>query len=109
MSRRADRLEQRARETARTPRPERLAPGRRGYRAISISLYLDQLAFVDALTVRLEAAGYPKANRSLVVQEAIEQLRLLLETRGLEDADDVATFLRDEAAARRRRPLRKTS
>lgn len=101
---RAARLARRARETARSPRPERLAaPRKPGYRAISISLYLDQLSFVDALTVQLAAAGYPKANRSLVIQEAVEQLRELFATRGLEDAADIAAFVRDEAIARRRR------
>jgi hypothetical protein len=101
--RRAARLEQRARESARAPRPSLAAPTRRGYRAISISLYLDQLTFVDALTVKLAAAGYPKANRSFVVQEAVEQLRALVDTRGLDDPADLAAFVRDEAIARRRR------
>jgi hypothetical protein len=108
VSRKAARLEQRARESARAPRPTLTpSPTRRGYRAISISLYLEQLSFVDRLTVQLEAAGHPKANRSAVLQEAVEQLRALVEARGLEDSADLAGFFRDEAIARRGRPLRR--
>jgi hypothetical protein len=40
--------------------------------------------------VQLEAAGHPKANRSAVLQEAVEQLRALVEARGLEDSADLA-------------------
>jgi len=110
-AKRTARTEQRARETARSHRQAPLvAPGRRGYSAITISLYTDELLFVERLVLQLEAAGDPKASRSRVLQEAVAQLRAVLEARGLEDGADLLQFFRDEAVARRQRPpLRGTS
>jgi hypothetical protein len=108
MSGRAARLAQRAQETARAPRPARLAaPKKPGYRPISISLYTDQLHWTDAVAQQLAAAGYPKANRSLVIQEAILQLQARMRALGLDRAEDVAEFFRQEYITRRRASLHK--
>ena len=47
----------------------------KGYRIVSVSLYADQARFVEEVTETLVGAGFAKANRSFVIQTAIECLR----------------------------------
>ena len=72
---------------------------KRGYRVVSVSLYTDQANWLDIIAERLATAGYSKANRSLVVQEAIlclqEQLQEIVDPRHL------GGFFRGNAARRR--------
>ena len=75
------------------------------YRVVSVSLYSDQADVVDRATETLLNAGYAKANRSLVVQTAIQ--RLQEDLAGKSVADTLAYFLdrqmrRPLAAARSR-------
>src|SRR5689334_21337106 len=70
-----------AKQTVRTPSPERLQPGRQkpGYRVVAVSLYTPEADWIDEVTKSLQLAGNPKANRSLVVREAIQRLREALQ------------------------------
>ena len=76
MASKAERLKRRAVETVRTAKPGRLgeAPRKRGYKVVAVSLYTDQAETVDRTTRELQRAGFAKANRSLVIQQAIERL-----------------------------------
>jgi hypothetical protein len=78
MATKKDRLIQRAEATRRLPKPERLAnstPTKKGYRVVAVSLYTPESEFIDHITRVLQRAGIPKANRSLVVREAILELQ----------------------------------
>ena len=44
------------------------------YRILTVSLYEHEATWVDRVTTMLRQAGNPKANRSLVVREAILRL-----------------------------------
>ena len=46
------------------------------YKVISISLYLDDIERLEALVDALKAKGHTRANRSLVIREALRQLDL---------------------------------
>ena len=46
----------------------------RRYRVIAVSLFDDETAIADTLTAMLRRCGWPKANRSLVIREAILRL-----------------------------------
>lgn len=72
------RLLARAAETARKPRPERLmdtADHKQGYRMVTVSLYIPEADWIDQTSQLLKRIGNPKANRSLVVREAIHRLK----------------------------------
>ena len=72
------RLLERAKETTRRPRPERLidpANKKQGYRMVTVSLYVPEADWIDHISQLLKQIGNPKANRSLVVREAIYQLQ----------------------------------
>lgn len=74
MANKKDRLIQRAQATARQPKPERIAEAEtkgKGYRVIAVSLYTPEADWVDQILKLLKRAGHLKANRSLVVREAI--------------------------------------
>jgi len=51
--------------------PEESPPGRKRYRVIAVSLHDDEVGEADRLTEILREGGWPKANRSLVIREAI--------------------------------------
>lgn len=71
-------LLERAAATARRPRPERLLDSRsqkKGYRIVPVSLYTPEADWLDQTSRILKKAGNPKANRSLVVREAIYRLK----------------------------------
>jgi hypothetical protein len=77
-SKKAERLKQRAMATVRAPKPAGLLeppPPRRRYRVIAVSLYTPELEWIDHATTLLRIAGHAKANRSLVVREAIQRLK----------------------------------
>lgn len=58
--------------------------GRRGnYRVVAVSLYEEEANEADRLADVLKRAGWPKANRSLIVREALLLLRQ--ETAGKDD------------------------
>jgi hypothetical protein len=68
----------RAQQTVRQPKPERLreaVPAKQGYRVVAVSLYTPEADWIDQVTRALKYAGNPKANRSLVVREAILRLQ----------------------------------
>jgi hypothetical protein len=50
------------------------APRRRGFRVVAVSLYDDQWTALERVVANLEADGYRKPGRSMVIQEAIEVL-----------------------------------
>jgi len=83
------RLMARATATARQPRPERLQEGgakQKGYRVVAVSLYTPEAEWIDYITQVLQRAGNPKANRSLVVREAIARLQEELQDKSPDDA-----------------------
>jgi hypothetical protein len=78
MADKKSRLLERATATVRQPRPDRLletGDKKKGYRVVAISLYTPEAEWIDYLTHVLQRAGNPKANRSLVMREAIAQLQ----------------------------------
>lgn len=66
----------RARKSAVDPKPAH-------YKVICISLYLKDLARLDALVDELKARGLTKANRSALIRVALDQLDLDKVPRGL--------------------------
>lgn len=70
-------------------KPDRLAKGNaptvKGYKVVSVSLYSDQAEVVDRAAEELALAGYSKANRSLIVQTAIQRLSEELDGKSRED------------------------
>jgi len=78
MADKKSRLLERATATVRQPRPDRLletGDKKKGYRVVAISLYTPEAEWIDHLTQVLQRAGNSKANRSLVIREAISQLQ----------------------------------
>lgn len=49
-------------------------PTSKSYRVVAISLYDDEAAAADHLTDILRRGGWPKANRSLIMREALIRL-----------------------------------
>lgn len=70
---------------------------RAAYRVVAVSLYEEEAAEADRLTDVLKRAGWPKANRSLVVREA---LRLLAEDVGGRDEEGVFRYFVERYARR---------
>lgn len=77
MANKKDRLIQKAAATARKPKPERIAEveKKKGYKVVAVSLYTPEAEWVDKTVRILQSAGNPKANRSLVIREAILKLQ----------------------------------
>lgn len=78
--------------TAPRPNPARLSGGGRakiGYRVVPISLYTPEADWLDEITEVLKQSGNPKANRSMVVREAIRLLRESLDNR---QSDEILQF-----------------
>jgi hypothetical protein len=71
----------------------------KSYRVVSVSLYADQSDFVDSTAETLLRAGFSKANRSFVVQTALECLRNELD--GKNPIETVTSVLQHQG----RRPL----
>lgn len=90
MASKRSRLLERVTETRREPRPSRIldgehVPKKRGYKIIAISLYTPELSWADELSSTLQRAGAVKANRSLVIREAIYQLQSTLQGKSSEE------------------------
>jgi hypothetical protein len=47
----------------------------KGYRVVAVSLYTPEADWIDEIALMLRCSGNPKANRSLVVREAILRLQ----------------------------------
>ena len=50
------------------------APKPTHYKVVSISLYQEDIARLEALVKGLKARGYTRANKSMVIREALRQL-----------------------------------
>ena len=75
-----------AKRNVRTPRPARAREvEKKGYRVVAVSLYTPEAEWVDQATEALKRAGSPKANRSLVVREAILRLQRDLQDKNPEE------------------------
>lgn len=59
----------------------------KSYKVVAISMYVSDAAEADRLTEILRRAGWPKANRSLVLREALLELQ-----EGLADKSDEQIF-----------------
>lgn len=93
----------RSKATARVPMPSRLDADRvkpKSYRVIAVSLYNPEADWLDKAASALQGAGNPKANRSLVVREAI--LRLQEEVNAKAPTDLLRDFSERQAKRNRR-------
>jgi len=70
----------------------------KGYKASGFSLYTRHLNFVDQITHALKTHGMPKANKSLVVQQALE--RLEEDLRGMGTAEEYVRYFLEKQAKR---------
>jgi hypothetical protein len=80
-------------ESARKPEPDRFRDSKlaKGYRIVSASLYTPEADWIENITKALKSIGHPKANRSLVVREAILRLQEQLDQKTpIEIAKDFA-------------------
>jgi hypothetical protein len=101
MATKKDRLIERAEATRRLPKPERLTDAtssKKGYRVVAVSLYTPESEWIDHITQVLQRAGVPKANRSLVVREAILELQEALKEK---DPQEVSRHFMERYARRR--------
>ena len=93
-----------AQQSVRAPKPERLQEPRStkpGYRVVAVSLYTPEADWIDHVTRMLQLAGNAKANRSLVVREAILRLQeLLKEKEPVEILEDFTTHQARRAQGR---------
>jgi uncharacterized NAD(P)/FAD-binding protein YdhS len=79
----------RAAATVRQPHPDRLREAdhrQPGYRVVAVSLYTPEAEWIDHMTQMLQRAGNPKANRSLVIREAIARLHDDLQDKSPQEA-----------------------
>src|SRR5262245_55798057 len=67
------------------------------YRVIAVSLFDREASLADHITAALQNAGWPKANRSLVIREAI---LLLTEQLGTKSDDEVFRYFVNRYALR---------
>jgi hypothetical protein len=98
MATKKERLVARAEATTRQPQPTRLvdaASQKKGYRVVAVSLYTPEADWVDYLCKALQRAGSPKANRSLVIREAI--LRLQEDLKDKSPAEMLQDFTKHQA------------
>lgn len=63
----------------------------KSYKIVAISLYRNDLAEADQLVDALRRSGWPKANRSLIMREAL--LRLSRDLAGKSDDEILQVFL----------------
>lgn len=83
-----DRLLEKAQQTAPRPNPKRLAINehdKKGYRIVPASLYTPEANWIDEIAITLKRAGNPKANRSMVIREAIYTLQRELSEKSPEE------------------------
>jgi hypothetical protein len=74
--------------------------GNNGYRTMTISLYTPEADWVEYVTKSLKRAGYQKANRSLVIREAIMSLMERLDGK---HSKDILGYFVDHIAERMNR------
>ena len=72
-------------------------PKSKGYRVVAVSLYQEEADEADRLTEILKSAGWHKANRSLVIREALECLRTHLHDKS---AEEVFRYFLERLASR---------
>ena len=68
--------------------PERLNEAKndkQGYRVVPLSFYTDEADFLEGTSKKLKDAGFLKANRSMVAQMAVNQLRKEIEGKSAEE------------------------
>jgi hypothetical protein len=85
-------LLEKAKLTTPSPNPARLSGTKHekiGYRIVPISLYTPEANWIDDITDALKQSGSPKANRSMVVREAIHLLQESLDGRS---SDEILQF-----------------
>lgn len=73
-----NRLIERAKQNVRQPKSPQAMQAElpsKSYKVVAVSLYTPEADWVDQTTKMLQRAGNPKANRSLVVREAILRLQ----------------------------------
>lgn len=75
--------------------------GSRAYRVLAISLYNDEAVAADRVTEILRRGGWPKANRSMVMREAL--IRLEEELAG-KTAEEVFQYFSNRLAKRAAAP-----
>ena len=78
MSSKRENLIKRAETNVRQPRSSNiLEPDsqKKGYKVVAISLYTPEVQWVEQTMKTLQRAGNPKANRSLIIREAILRLQ----------------------------------
>ena len=76
----------------------------KGYRVVAVSLYEDEADEADRLTEILKNAGWHKANRSLVIREALECLQGHL--RG-KSAEEIFRYFLERLARRATSPRKR--
>lgn len=87
-----ERLVARVQATRPRPNPTRLTNGeaeKKGYRIMPMSLYTPEADWIDEVSRKLKQAGNPKANRSMIMREAIA---LLQEAIAEKDPDEMLQF-----------------
>ena len=67
-------------------------PPARTWKAAGVSLYADEMEWLDALNISLHQAAGPKANRSYIIQHAVRQLAELLDEK---TPAEIAAWFRD--------------
>ena len=70
---------------------------KKAYRIVAISLYSSEATEADRVTNILQEAGWPKANRSLVVREALARL---FEDLADKDSEGVFNYFLERRAKR---------
>jgi hypothetical protein len=79
------------------PSAERSKRSARRYRVVAVSLYEEQADAADRITAALQRSGWPKANRSLVIREA---LMLLADQLGGKSSEEIFQSFVDRYARR---------
>src|SRR5580704_7203783 len=79
------------------PNPKGSKRAERRYRVIAVSLYDEEADAANRITTVLQQSGWPKANRSLVIREAL--LRLADEFAG-KSSEDIFRYFVDRYARR---------
>lgn len=105
MASKRDRLIKSARQSVRSPQPRRILeePVKKSYRVVAFSLYSPEADWVEQTVASLRSAGQHRANRSLVVREALLRLQEQLKDK------DAAEIARDFTDHQYNRTLKKQS
>ena len=90
MASKRSKLLERVEQTRRAPQPARILEAepqkpKKGFKPVTIVLYTPELRWADELTLLLQRAGIAKANRSLVIREAVLRLQEDLDGKSKED------------------------